>query len=330
MTLFKYACLIAGLLTGFLNHAMDSKAIEQQADKTIQELYHRVRALPNTSMAQRINWFSAQFLGIQYLLGSLGEGATARFDQFPRYRVDAFDCDTYVNTVLALVLADSLKSFQHCILLTRYENGMPSYIHRNHFTSIDWNQNNQRRGLLKDITLNITDENNKPAAIVSNTPIDKSAWYAHKTASTIRLNHVNELEQEKRLLELKTLGSRLGSTQAKIPYLPFTKLFVHGKPNRHLFSQIPQGAVVEIIRPNWDLRQQIGTFLDVSHLGFAIWIKGKLYFREAATVEGHVMDIPLIDYLQKAKKNPTIKGINVQVVVAPFPMNCIINTLEEG
>ncbi len=37
---------------------------------------------------------SEEFLGKPYILGALGEGPKARYDQFPAYRVECFDCVT--------------------------------------------------------------------------------------------------------------------------------------------------------------------------------------------------------------------------------------------
>nr|WP_277619301.1 N-acetylmuramoyl-L-alanine amidase-like domain-containing protein [Legionella norrlandica] len=82
---------------------------------------------------------------------------------------------------------------------------------------------------------------------------------------------------------------------------------------------MPNGAIIEIVRPNWDLRKEIGTALNISHLGFAIWINDKLYFRQASSQYGKVIDVPLIDYLDKARSSPTIKGINIQVVLPTKP-----------
>lgn len=316
----KHLFFIASFIASFMSYAFDSTSIEEQANTSINKLYHTLSAMPNTSMAERIDWISAQFKGKTYFLGSLGEGPKARFDQFPRYRIDGFDCDTYVTTVLSLALANSLKSFQHCLKLIRYENGSVTYLHRNHFTSIDWNKNNQQRGMLKDITQSIKDQRNKPIAQFANAFIDKSSWYAHKSISTIRLQSDNKVEQEKRLVELKTKGSVFKITQSKVPYIPLSVLFLeHNKPNVHLFSQIPQGAIIEIIRPNWNLRQLIGTNLNVSHLGFAIWSKGQLLFRQASSQLGKVVDVPLIEYLKEAQKSPTIKGINIQIVLPTKP-----------
>ena len=312
----KYLFFISGFMTSLIGYATNTIAIEKQANSSIDQLYHRLSNLPNTSMSQRIDWISRQFIGTPYLLGSLGEGASARYDQFPKYRVDGFDCETYVTTVLSLALASSLESFQQCLRLTRYKNGEMTYLQRNHFTSIDWNKNNQRRGVLKDITLSIKDKKNKSVAQFAIALIDKSGWYAHKTISTIRLQNKNTAEQEKRLAELKTKGSSFKITPSKIPYVPLTALFLkNNKPNLYLFSQIPQGAIIEIIRPNWDLRRLIGTPLNVSHLGFALWIKGQLYFRQASSQLGRVVDVPMIEYLSEARKSPTIKGINVQIVL---------------
>ncbi|BCA96713.1 hypothetical protein TUM19329_30740 [Legionella antarctica] len=317
----NYLFFIACFISSFFCHAVDSSALEEQATSTINELYHTLNSMPNTSMAERINWISNQFSGTVYELGSLGEGSKARYDQFPQYRVDAFDCDTYVNTVISLALANSVDSFKQCLKYTRYKDGRKAYINRNHFTSIDWNKNNQRRGVLKDITVSIKDQNNRSVALVSEALINKPDWYAHKTLSTVRLKNDNKIKQQELLNELKTKGSRLETMNSKIPYIPLTALFFKDdKPNLYLFSQIPHGAIIEIVRPNWDLRNLIGTSLDISHLGFAIRIQGQLFFRQASSQKGKVIDVPLIDYLKEAQSSPTIKGINVQVVVPTKPL----------
>ncbi len=321
----KYLLLCASFYVSLNSYALNSKTIEQQANSSIKELYHSLDSLPNTSMTERINWFSEHFKGTVYVLGSLGEGPNARYDQFPRYRTDAFDCDTYVNTVLALALANSLSSFQQCINDLRYKDGQVSYIKRNHFSSIDWNQNNQKMGILKDITLTIHDKNNQSVAQYATALINKPNWYVHKDQSTIRINSSDAAIQAARLTELKVKSTTLEITQSKVPYLPFTALFPEkNKPNLYLFSQIPDGAVVEIVRPSWDLRKQIGTFLDISHLGFVFWQKDTLYFSQASSQYGKVVIVPLIDYLAEATNSPTIKGINVQVVVPQKPGNCRI------
>lgn len=320
-TPLKYLIIFTCLTISFVGQAVDSNALEQRADSSINALYHTLNTKPINSMSKRIDWFSKHFIGSIYELGSLGEGPKARYDQYPRYRVDAFDCDTYVNTVLSLALANSLDSFQKGLKLLRYKNGHGTYIHRNHFTSVDWNENNQKQGILKDITLDIKDEHHHAPALISSTLINKPGWYAHKKTATIRLMNDSSDASLKLLKALKKQGAQLEIIRAKLPYLPLDVLFgPQNKPNLYLFSQIPDGAVIEIIRPNWDLRKQIGTSLDVSHLGFAVRINNQLFFREASSQYGKIVDVPLIHYLQEAKNSPTIKGINVQIVVPKKPI----------
>ena len=306
-----------GLLFSISTEAINSELIEKNADASIQELYHSLSATQNSSFVEKLSWFSSQFQDRAYLLGALGEGPNARYDQFPRYRTDAFDCDTYVNTVLALALSDSLPTFQQCINNLRYINGIVSYVNRKHFTSVDWNTSNQQSGLLVDITLSIHDKKNQRVAQYASAVIDKPGWYAHKTMATIRIKSQNYSKHRQRLIELQAKGRGLAIIRSQIPLLPFTVLFPkNNEPDLYLFAQIPHGAVIELVRENWDLRKELGTFLDISHLGFAFWRDHILYFRQASSQYNKVIEMPLITYLKEAIDSPTTKGINVQIVGA--------------
>ncbi len=320
LTLIKNLAFVTSFFACFTSFAFNSNATEKQADTAIEALYHKLDNMPNVTMSKRIDWISKQFLGVPYVLGSLGEGPTGRYDQFPLYRVDAFDCDTYVNTVISLALSNSLPSFQQCIKQMRYINGKVSYIERMHFTGLDWNQTHQQEGIFKDITFTIKDKKNRPIAQYAIAEINKPNWYAHKTLDEIRLQTTTKHTTKNRLTELKTKGATLKVATEKVPYLPLSVLFPkEGQPDMSLFNQIPNGAIIEIVRPNWDLREQIGTALNISHLGFAVRDKDQLYFREASSEYGKVVDVPLVDYLQKALNSPTIKGINVQILLPLKP-----------
>lgn len=291
---------------------------EQGADQIINQLYHSLSNKPTLDMPARIAMISAEFLGKPYLLGALGEGMQSDYDQFPLYRTDAFDCETYVDTVLALALANNLEHFKRRINQVRYRDGHVSFIDRNHFTCLDWNKNNQHQGFVKDITTTVRNERNQAVVHFARALIDKPAWYSHQTVASIRLRQVNSLEQKKRLTSLKEEGNHLPRATSIIPYIPFTVLFDRtGKENTYLFNQIPHGSIIEIVRPNWDLSKEIGTHLNISHLGFAIWEKGTLLFRAASSTHSQVLDVPLIPYLRSALQSPTIKGINIQIVLTP-------------
>ena len=286
-----------------------------EADRVINKIYQILNNSAITQLSAKLNIISASFLGKQYLLGALGEGLKARFDQGPQYRIDAFDCETYVTTVLALALANDLSSFKNCLTKIRYFNNKRSYINRNHFTELDWNNNNQRQGFIKDLTNDFTSATNQPLAKIASTMIDKPSWYRKRTINDLCLPNLAAAEKIRRLNELKRLGNKLPKCRSNLPYIPLTALFnAQGKPNKFVFAQIPDAAIIEIVRPNWQLIDKIGTNLNVSHMGFAFWKKNILFFREASSIYHKIVDIALIDYLLPLRNSPTIKGINIQVV----------------
>lgn len=278
---------------------------------TIDQLYHKINSKPYPTLSDKITTVSAFFLNKPYELGALGEGTQGEYDQFPLYRTDAFDCETYVDTVLALSFANNSSTFEHAINQIRYKNGQVSFITRNHFTCLDWNQNNQSQGFLRDITKKITNN-----TLNANALIDKPGWYEHMTVANIRLNNATDAAKRHQLQLLKQEGSALPKTMCTMPYIPFSALFnAQGQANNELFKQIPNASIIEIVRPNWDLEQQIGTHLNVSHLGFAIWKNNVLYFRQASSTQHRVVDTQLIEYLQAVRKNPTIQGIHIEQVL---------------
>lgn len=304
------------ILLALPSATLQGKTYKIDTEKVIYQLYHNLNANPTSDVTSRVEWISSQFLGKPYLLGALGEGEDGRYDQFPLYRMDAFDCETFVDTVLALALSNDSKQFKDCINQIRYQNGQVSFINRNHFTCLDWNQHNQQKGFIKDITTTILNQRKQSVAKYAHALINKPAWYAHMPMTIIRLNTPSPVEQATRLNALKREGNQLQLATSIVPYIPFSVLFdKNGKPNKYLFNQIPNAAIIEIVRPNWDLTKEIGTHLNVSHLGFVIRKQDILFFRQASSTYNSVVDIPFIDYLAAARKSPTIKGINIQTVV---------------
>lgn len=303
------ACLL-GFTLSVCAYSIKPPANYSQADREIEQLYHEINAKKNLTLNQRLHFFSAYFKNKPYQLGALGEGEQGLYDQYPLYRTDAFDCLTYVETVIALSLSNNLEQFTQTLKKIRYHNGQANFIQRNHFTSLDWNKNNQH--LLKDITTKIIDKTRQPIYKTAIATINKPAWYSHFTTNNIRLSQTTPNLTAQRLHQLKQQGRKLAVTQASINYLPISKLFSHGKAKQELFNQIPDGAIIEIVRPNWNLADKIGTCLNVSHLGFAIRKNGKLYFREASQLKKKVRDSLLAVYLKKYINSPTVKGINIQ------------------
>lgn len=99
------------------------------------------------------------FLGAKYISSPLGEGVAP--DDDPLIRYDAFDCTTFVETVLA---DGDLKKLNKI----RYKNGEIDFLNRNHFIESDWLMNNA------DLVQNVSNKYGKTS--VRNVRIDKTSW----------------------------------------------------------------------------------------------------------------------------------------------------------
>jgi hypothetical protein len=311
MNRFKKISLTFILTFISLCHAFENDDT-QNYDKDVKAVLIENNRYTNLEPGDKVAMISEKFIKKPYLLFALGEGKDGAFNQLPLYRTDAFDCETFVDTVLALSYAKDLSSFQEHINAIRYADGTPNFLTRNHFTNVDWNDNNRKKGYMKDITQEIT-VNHQPIYQKATTFINKKNWYQHLQENVIVLN-VSPAEKNQKLKQLRTLGQNtVSNAYSEITYLPLTRLFDEKKHARQeLFNQIPNGTIIEIVRPNWNLEEKIGTKLDISHLGFAIWKNGILYFRNASSVHHQVEDEQLENYLRKALQSPSIKGIHLE------------------
>lgn len=100
------------------------------------------------------------FLGARYVESPLGECALP--DDGPLIRFDAFDCTTFVETVLA-------DGCECCLNQIRYENGNVGFLTRNHFIESDWMRNNS------DIVQNASAK--YAPTDIRRVVIDKANWF---------------------------------------------------------------------------------------------------------------------------------------------------------
>ncbi|MBR2511208.1 MAG: DUF1460 domain-containing protein [Alphaproteobacteria bacterium] len=99
------------------------------------------------------------FLGVPYAESPLGEGVMPDTD--PLIRFDAFDCTTFVETVLAGGDVNKLNKI-------RYKNGNVGFLNRNHFIESDWLINNA--DLVENVSARYAD------TAVRHVVIDKQSW----------------------------------------------------------------------------------------------------------------------------------------------------------
>lgn len=257
------------------------------------------------NQVDRIDYLSAYFLGRPYINNPQGEGDHGDIDQAPLYRFDGFDCVTYINNILALSRSFDVPSFLTQLLQINYYQGIPKFENRFHFMSVDWNSQNQKNKITKDVTENFVDANKNKMVLFAEGEIDKPGWFLKRA----------ENEGIERAEKLNNYARQCHIEFARLPYLPLVKLFDSDKnPEQVIFNQIPHAAVVEIVRPNWQLKEKIGANLHVSHIGFAIRKNNQVYFRHASSEQKKVVEVLLVDYLKDYLGSSTVKGINVQII----------------
>ncbi|MFC1743542.1 N-acetylmuramoyl-L-alanine amidase-like domain-containing protein [Candidatus Riflebacteria bacterium] len=261
----------------------------------------------------RLLKISGLFLNLPYRGGPLGEGLRGKYDQDPLYRFDCFDCTTYVETVLALAKARSFPEFKNLINMVRYRRGIVSYRERNHFTSLDWIANNIQAGFTEDITRKIGGKLTRLAKC----RINKYQWYQNKKKSELRLFKARVATESLRLIkQFREEGRRFPQTGEKVelPYI-LIKSFFSEMGDAKLLSSIPTGVIINIVRPDWDLRGLIGTKLLISHQLLGIRKNdGKLYVRHASSLKKKVVEESFLKYLGKYQKSYSIKGININLI----------------
>ena len=111
-------------------------------------------------VAKTPDYIGKQYLGAKYIINPLGEEKAP--DDDPLIRTDAFDCTTFVETSLADGDVDKLTAI-------RYKDGKIDLFNRNHFTEIDWLENNEFENI--SAMYGKTD--------VRKVIIDKKSWFKH-------------------------------------------------------------------------------------------------------------------------------------------------------
>jgi hypothetical protein len=121
---------------------------------------------------------SERFLGAPYVLSPLGEGSGP--DPDARFRLDAFDCVTLVETALAFANAASAPEAARLLDDIRYD-GPPDFDHRNHYLEAQWLPANVKKGWIAAVTREIAG----PLAVTTGKRLDAGGWRAAERAGHV-------------------------------------------------------------------------------------------------------------------------------------------------
>lgn len=280
----------------------------------VSQLYDNVTFSQLTLLSDRLNFLCRFFLGRPYCLGSLGEGATGCYDQSPLFRLDCFDCVTFLNSVIALAKGKDVASFQKILVTISYKNANIQYLNRHHFMSIDWNYYNAKCGVVQDITATFVDKNNNVLMEKASALIDRASWLRFKKSRDIKLFESSARIEADLIQQLQSKAEQFSPVSAQISYLPLLAILDVEKKiiKENIMKQFPPVAIIEIVREKWNIKDAIGTELLVSHVGFTLLKQNTLMFTHASVDAGAVVQQKLSDYLVQFIDSQSVVGVNVQ------------------
>ena len=212
----------------------------------------------------RMLYFGKKFLGVPYVASTLENGDTEHLI----VNLHGLDCTTFVETITALSLCDKedTRTFEdYCrqLVRIRYRNGeMGDYTSRLHYFTW-WGDDNQRLGIVKCIY-----SAKKPFTAIQKVNINYMSkhpeLYKQLKAHPEFIKKISEYER--------------GTSGMTYYYIP--KANVGWKKSSSL-GIIEDGDILAMLTSKEGL--------DTSHIGVAVWQKGKLHLMNASRVHKKVV-----------------------------------------
>ena len=287
---------------------------ESLASKAIVSYYQSL----NAASSRRIDYFSSIFYECPYELSALGEGVEGEFDRFPLYRVDAFDCQTFVETVLALSWSRSFEDFFQKKCFISYAGQSIDYFHRAHFICLDWAHLLGSGQYLVNITKSCASNSSRPLLCSSSVTIDRSAWFQMKKTEAIRLLDSTPVDGlDDALQDLHSRARTIAPQRSELVCIRGKDLLLLSEgERRHVLASIPSGSVMQIIHTENTFCEISQTDVHVRHLGFIIHKDREAFFRHASSERGCVTDELCEDYLRRfINRSPSVGVMIYQVLL---------------
>ena len=230
------------------------------------------------NFGDRVAQLSALLVDSPYGEQPLGEGDGP--EPRPRWRLDRFDCQTLVETVLAMANAKSTAEAKLILDDIRYASpGSVTFGARNHFFEAQWLPKNTEKGYVRDAVPNI--DSKAPAAELV---LDRTKW-------------VN-LPALKRL---RPASGRIPEGRFPVRYLPL-------ETARRRKSSLEQGTIVLVVRA------ASKAVVRVTHMGFLIRTPQGLWVRHAGTEDKRVLDEDFDAFLDRQATYKKWKVVGVGLV----------------
>jgi hypothetical protein len=250
----------------------------------------RNRELP---FAERLERASAVFQGLPYRDDDVGEGRSAEFDRRPIFRLDRFDCHTYVETSLALAAARSGRQFSALVRALRYREGKVDFCTRNHLTIQQWMPHNVAAGLVRDVTAEVAGE----AAQRETQVFDAGDWFNRLGPERLHGFQESAAARQERLARLRRSWTGPHRLAVRQCWLPLAAAVRAGEPfpggarkmgmqvNTPLLARLPRSTVLLVRADVW------------THMTLVVWRRGELLLRHASRGQERLIEHPLVPLL---------------------------------
>lgn len=214
---------------------------------------------------------TAAFLGAPYVLSALGEGFGP--DPDPRFRLDAFDCMTFVETAVALGSASSVEEARRALDDVRY-SGPPALAARNHEVLSQWIPANAGKGWIADVGPEIAG------------PLAREAEKLYTTESWERVRAAGRAIR--------------GLPRSRLPVGRFSAHVVAAGNVPAIADRVPEGVIVFVVRADAPDRAS-----RVSHAGLVVRGRGGVVLVRHATSSkgvGRVIEEPIARFLLRERR----------------------------
>jgi hypothetical protein len=233
-------------------------------------------------------------IGAPYQLGPLGEERKPDLD--PRFRLDAFDCTTYVETVLALALAQAVDgsipgaaeadsdAARRALDRIRYTGAEPTFERRRHLIEAQWIPELVAGGFLIDVTRDVGHGAERKASL----ELRQRSWERSKLAGQLALP-----------------WSAIPAGRHVLPYLPWQSF-----EDERLRQALPTAAILSVV-----VTPESDSPTLVIHQGLMLRApSGDLVVRHASSLYRAVVEEPLDAFLAHARGRRRYRTLGVNVL----------------
>ena len=261
----------------------------------------------------KIRMLAQLFRQRPYVFDPAGDDTHGDFDTSPSINTQAFDCLSYINTLLAFLQSTDFNTMQTHHTRIRYKTEEKRYFNRHHFMSVDWNRYNVAKKYIQDITHTLVDPQHKALAETMTTPILRKPWLAFQSQLLKK-----RFPTKHRPAFFADIIQRAKTEKASSKHIPLKHFFRNNTVDTRILKQIPSGSIIEFTCPHRNIEHIIGTRVQIAHLGILYRHKGVLMLSHASSDTKKITNVPLAKYLQRIRDRiPFIEGVSLFRIVPP-------------